>query len=814
MSGTLRAQFQTRENPNRCHPNAGGLFILVQLLLTIEQTQCFSALPSSLPSIQSSCTNSRHPSQASTTTTTLQAFPPLTDLIHSMNDLPFSQIGKDLFDELDIGSSLSSDVNKVSVPEAATSMVLESMGKDFLVFLAASVIVTPLATALGITPILGYLIAGALLGPNALDVFSNTKADVELGDFGILFLLFSEGLEVSTSRLQKLTNYLPLGLAQITLTAGVLTGSILLGAPEFLERFIPLDGGLINIHNPIEALVLALAGTLSTSAFVFPVLKEKMWEDEKSGEAATSVLLLQDLAVAPLLVLLPFVVGQNPPDYAAIGFLSLKATIGFGSVMYVGSFALRKVFELVANAKSTETFVALCLLVSVGMGAIAKSLGLTDTAGAFAAGILLANTNYRAQVQADILPFKGILLGIFFMDAGSSFDLDLVMSEFPTIVTGAIALILLKACTLFAATKVPRWMEPNRLPETDAVKLSLLLAGGGEFAFVVLALAERLNVLPADLGGLLTAIVLITMAVTPILGEIAGKIAPVDLGTGALDMTNGGNIGNGVDETPLKVASDAIVVCGFGDIGKSLMGALSENVDRLPVLSNKMNNDTVLPVIAAFDTDLSLFGESTKTSKDSLVVYGDSTNPEVIKSCGIDAPSTIFVSFEDHVTVVSATSRLRNAFPETPIFARAQTRSEAQTLKAIGATDVVIEADELPRSAVPLLIGSWALSLAQTSSPEELRSAISNVSGISENEVEDVLTFYQFMDPGKRGLVYPMELAKAIRNSNKEVLSDDEIDEMERWVINTITSPLDVIEFCRVYMKAPEHVQVALKMPA
>jgi len=211
---------------------------------------------------------------------------------------------------------------------------------------------------------------GAILGPNILNVFSNTKADVALGDFGILFLLFSEGLEVTSARIKRLANYIPLGLAQISLTAGVLSAGIL-SAPEFLERFIPLDAGLINISNPIEALVLALAGTLSTSAFVFPVLKEKEWEDEKSGEAATSILLLQDLAVAPLLVLLPFVAGQGVGDggstYSAIAFLTLKATLGFGSVIYFGSFLLRKVFNLVAEAKSSETFVALCLLVSVGM---------------------------------------------------------------------------------------------------------------------------------------------------------------------------------------------------------------------------------------------------------------------------------------------------------------------------------------------------------------------------------------------------------------------------------------------------------------
>ena len=134
---------------------------------------------------------------------------------------------------------------------------------------------------------MGYLVAGALLGPHGLDVFSNSKANVELGDFGILFLLFEEGLEVSTARLQKLTNYLPLGLAQISLTVGVLTATILLGAPAFLGRFLPLDAGLINIESPATAVILAFAGTLSTSAFVFPVLKEKNWEEQRRYVVST-----------------------------------------------------------------------------------------------------------------------------------------------------------------------------------------------------------------------------------------------------------------------------------------------------------------------------------------------------------------------------------------------------------------------------------------------------------------------------------------------------------------------------------------------
>jgi Sodium/hydrogen exchanger family len=303
-----------------------------------------------------------------------------------VNKLPFAELGRELSQSLDIGSNLSREIEQV--PTTTTTIVLSSLGFDLLVFLAASVFVTPLCKIIGITPILGYLVIGAILGPHGLDVFSNSHADVELGDIGILFLLFSEGLEVSNSRLKKLTNFLPLGFAQISLITGVITAAFLAGVPQFLDQFLPLDSALININNPVEAVVLAFAGALSTSAFIFPVLKERGWEEEESGEAATSILLLQDLLVAPLLVLLPYLVGENDTDYSAIGFLTAKAVIGFGAVMYAASFALRKIFNLVARTRSTETFVALCLLIAAGMGATAKQFGLTDTAGAFAAGMV------------------------------------------------------------------------------------------------------------------------------------------------------------------------------------------------------------------------------------------------------------------------------------------------------------------------------------------------------------------------------------------------------------------------------------------
>jgi Kef-type K+ transport system membrane component KefB len=715
----------------------------------------------------------------------LAAFPELLSLPEFT--MPFNEMGKNLAETMNIGSALRGDVGMV--PEAATTMVLESIGRDLLLLLAATVVVMPVSKKLGITPILGYLIAGAILGPHGLDVFSNSKADVELGDFGILFLLFSEGLEVSSARLMKLSTYLPLGFAQISLTTAALTAAILLGVPEFLERFLPLDAGLINVNNPAEAVILALAGSLSTSAFIFPVLKEKGWEENDSGQAATSILLLQDLVVAPILVLLPYVVGQDPTDYSAIGFLTAKATIGFGSVMVVGSFVLRRLFSLVAQTRSTETFVALCLLVSVGMGTIAKELGLTDTAGAFAAGVLLANTNYRAQIQAEIYPFKGILLGVFFMGAGSSFDTELVLREWPTILVGATSLIIIKAVTLLSATRAPKAVERNRLPLADGVRIALLLSGGGEFAFVVLALAERLEVVPKDLGGLLTAIVLITMGVTPFLGDVAAAAsAPLVANYGE------GEFDGFVPPVEQQVAHDAIIVCGYDTVGRQLLKVLGADA----AASQQTKDSDALPHIVAFDTSPSLVDMVRMPTPQTMAVYGDPSKPMVLRANGVTDPEAIFVTYGDHTRALLTTSMLRSAFPESPIYARAQKRSQAQTLQAAGATEVVVESDELPRSAVSLLRGA------------SLDTFVDVIDTMDPREIDRLLNLYACIDADESGLIDADELTAVIRKSNSGIASDEEIAAEEKWLRTIVQAPIDAKEFCRMYVRAPRSIQLAL----
>jgi Kef-type K+ transport system membrane component KefB len=560
----------------------------------------------------------------------------------------------------------------------------------------------------------------------------------------------------------------------------------------------------LDITDPIQACILAVTCALSTSAFIFPVLKEKGWEEERSGAAATSILLLQDLLVAPLLVLLPYLVSSGPTDYAAIGFLTAKATFGFGSVILAGSFFLRGLFRLVSQTRSSETFVALCLLVSAGMGEIARTLGLTDTAGAFAAGVLLANTNYRAQIQADILPFKGILLGIFFMDAGSNFDLNLFVREWPTVLIGAFALVAIKALTLLGATRVPPRVEPNRLPTVDAIRIAILLSGGGEFAFVVLALADKIGIISDYLVSLLTAIVLVTMGITPLLGDLAEVFSrPFEAvepeGSAVLVVEE-------LEET--YIAEDSIVVLGQSEIGRAVLRVLGEQKP------SQDKNGAQIPSVVAFTRNPDLADTMfLSPTPGTLVLYGDGSNPEVIRSSGIVNPKAIFVAHQEHARVVSATARLRAAFPNTPIYTRAAKRRESRDLQLAGATEVVVEGDELARCIPQLMRGAWQGPIEDVNfDPDRayLEAAVT-ATKLPEETIQELFQLYESLDLCVTGLIGRQEIIEMFRKTkNGFVASDEEIKLMEKWLKTSAAAhmdPLDKVEFCRLYAGAPTFVK-------
>jgi len=500
-------------------------------------------------------------------------------------------------------------------------------------------------------------------------------------------------------------------------------------------------------------------------------------------------------------------VSEGPIDISAVGFLTAKATIGFGSVVVAGSFFLSWLFALVAGTGSSETFVALCLLVAAGMGQIAQSLGLTDTAGAFAAGVLLANTNYRAQIQADILPFKTILLGIFFMDAGSTFDLSLVTQEWPTVVGGSIFLLTIKALVMLLATLTPsQALEPNKLPLVDAIRVSVLLSGGGEFAFVVLASAEKLGIIDDYSLKMLTAIILVSMGITPILGNVASALSQpfVSEDDETTPMANNEKKGG------MTIAKNAVVVCGHAESGRAVVRTLSERFASSSV--SGMNSGETNVVAFCRDRCLSDSMQE-EPGRQSIVLYGDGSNPEVIRLSGVTEPRAIFVAYEDHSKCLSATARLRASFEDTPIFCRAATRSEAQNLEFAGATETVVESDELAK-AVPLLLrGEWDSDLNENEDEidEEFRVAASTAADIPLKTVDELFELFRSLDTDASGLLQHDELLDLFRKTRKGfVASDEEIESMERWLEGTTWSesdPMDRIEFCRLYARAPAFVK-------
>jgi voltage-gated potassium channel Kch len=428
------------------------------------------------------------------------------------------------------------------------------------------------------------------------------------------------------------------------------------------------------------------------------------------------------------------------------------------------------------------------------------------------------------------------------MDAGSTFDLDLVVSEWPTILVGAVGLLVIKAVTLGLATRVPRRFEPNRLRLADGIRVSLLLSGGGEFAFVVLATAEKLTVIPSDLSAILTSIVLITMGATPLLGQAAAALSqrfldfpeeshPSHQKSNLLLETAAAPF-NGTPTIPVPspvVAEDAVVVCGYGEIGRSLVQALS-----LEMNTRKKNNPTVGTLVAArngsyddkleidrptvnivaFDTDPALVNSVLIPNAHTFVFFGNGANAEVIRSSGITHPAAIFVSYEDHSRALSATVRLRTSFPNTPIYARAATRAEVGSLEKAGATEVVVESDELPRAASSLIRGVWGGNLAgaeYAEDQEQVRLAASLAAGVSLNKVDQLLDLFAGMDQDGSGLVSIEALENVLDRSTNWIATDEEIAQFNAWIDGALqdTGPLDAIEFCRLYGRAPDFVKRA-----
>lgn len=513
--------------------------------------------------------------------------------------------------------------------------------RDVLIILIAAVVVVSVFRRLRASAVLGYLVAGAIIGPQGLGLLSAEGITTVLAEFGVVFLLFAIGLELSIERLKSLRRFLGLGAVQVVATTLVLWAAL-----------VAMD------QNTSAALILASGLALSSTAVVLQMLVERREIATSQGRVAFGVLLLQDLAVVPLLALVPLLGREETGLGSALAGALLKAVLVLAVIFALGRLAMRPVLRTAARGKTPELFTGIVLLVVLGIGWLTQQAGLSMALGAFLAGLLVAETEYRPQVEGDVQPFRGILLALFFMTVGMGIDLRLVREQWAMLLGLVSALLALKASLLTALGRL------FGLPLAIAAAVGLILAEGGEFGFVLFALAREGGVLSAEAAQLGVLVIGLSMAVTPALLAAARHIARrLDHpGTGSRSLA---------EET--RTLRDHVVIAGFGRVGQTL--ALLLDSLYVPYVALDLDPDLVA---AARSRGLSVF-------------FGDAGQAEVLKAAAIERAQGAVITLDEPDTARRTVQLLRQLMPALPVLARARDVTQCDRLIAAGATAVVPE---------------------------------------------------------------------------------------------------------------------------
>lgn len=529
--------------------------------------------------------------------------------------------------------------------------------KDLVVFLATAGVVVPLFQRLKISPVLGFLAAGVALGPDGFGRLAHEvpwlrfltiddPAQIRgLGEIGVAFLLFTIGLELSWERLKAMRKLVfGFGLLQVLLCSAALAGvALLLGQP------------------PLAAVVVGMALALSSTAVVMPVLAERKKVKTGMGRAVFSVLLAQDLAVAPILITVAVLAAAAAGGAWAPGLLALApAAIGLGLLVLAGRLVLRPLFRSVARSDNNELFLAACLFVVFAASLSAALAGLSMGLGALIAGVLLAETEYRREIEHTIEPFKGLLLGVFFVSVGAQLDLDVVLQSPVTVFLLLLVVVLIKAATIFGLARA------FRFPPATALETAMVLGPAGEFAFVIVDTAMGHRLLdPVFAQAMLVAatVGLFFIPVVVWLAERLGKRAK----KGALPA---------LLNDAAEPAGKRVLIIGYGRVGR-LVGRMLRRHDI----------DFV-----AVDTDPRLVAEHRALGQ--TIWYGDAGRGEFLKLCGVDTAPAVVVTMDAPAKVEEVVRAARAARPDLIIIARARDSRHAAALFRLGVTDAVPETTE------------------------------------------------------------------------------------------------------------------------
>ena len=516
--------------------------------------------------------------------------------------------------------------------------------RDTIVLLLATALVNPAMNLVGLSPVLGFLFAGMLIGPTGLSWVSDVETTTKLAELGVVFFLFEMGLELELERLKSVgRDAFTLGTAQFSLTT-LAIGGLAMAFGATAPAALVLGGGL----------------ALSSSAFVIQLLNEKGELASRFGRASFGILLFQDLAVVPLLVVTPLLGGTGAQLGAALRLAAIKSVSALSFIFFAGRVVLQRAYKLVASARDQTSFLAITLVTVLSMAGFTAALGLSDTLGAFLAGVLLAESKYRYQIHADIAPFRGLLLGLFFITTGFSIDLKIAAASWRLVLGGALAIHTLKTLVC-ALVCIGKGLKP-----TVALRSGLLLSQGGEFAFVIFALAQQHGLLLPKQVKLLLTTVVFTMFLTPFLNELGVKIsASVERSSGKLLLPS-------PDEAE---KANYVLLCGFGRVGQAVAELLTAKLVRYK----------------AFDMDPYRVAEARELGLP--VFFGDATRPEVLQTFMKESEaniSSVVVTLDTERDCTMAVRALRRLYTpqEMPIFVRAHGDKHRRKLMSSGATAV------------------------------------------------------------------------------------------------------------------------------
>ncbi len=522
-----------------------------------------------------------------------------------------------------------------------------------LIYLGAAVVAVPFAKRLGLGSVLGYLIAGIAIGPWGLALIANSRDILHFAEFGVVLLLFLIGLELNPKRLWSMRRPI-FGIGSIQVVA---TSLIIFAICSLLG---------LSWNN---ALIIAMGLSLSSTAIALQSLKERNQLSTPTGQSVFSILLFQDIAVIPMLTLIP-ILGSNMGESSEPLLEALKVIAVIGAIIIGGHFLIRPIFRFIAATRLREIFTAFSLLLVIGIALLMDAVGMSMALGTFLAGVLLAESEYRHELEIEIEPFKGLLLGLFFISIGMTIDFGLLLDKPWLIIALVLGLLLVKLAVLIAIARA------EKLPTSQQGLFACLLGQGGEFAFVLFTAAVAANALEQQWASLLFVVVALSMMATPLLLLLNERfIEPRFLHLGSLQPAD-----------TIEDSDNPVIIAGFGRFGRTVGRLLHANRVATTILDH--NPDQI--------EDARRFGYR--------VYYGDASRLDMLHSAGAESARLLIITVDDPEKVLAIADLAQQHFPQLTILARARGMATAMAFLKRG---IPLFRREIQESA--LLLGEDAL---------------------------------------------------------------------------------------------------------